>query len=80
MSRTLKGLREAAGLTLRDAAEKLRAIESSAPRTHVGLKHIENRGTKSYPIIRAMSQLYGASIEEVAIAAENSGTKSVIFA
>ena len=80
MRNTLKDLREGAGLSLREAAERLHAIEPSAPQTHVGLKHIENRGTRNYAIIKALANLYGVDMDTVASAAGNSGTKSVILA
>jgi len=71
MQPTLKDLRNAAGLTLQQALDRIREIEPSAPTTIVGLKHIENRGTDRLKILRAMAVVYQVDRSVVEQAAGN---------
>lgn len=65
MGKTLRQIREAAGLSLEEAASRIKEIESSAPRTYMGLWHIEQRGTDRLLLIRAMAKVYKVSALEV---------------
>jgi hypothetical protein len=75
MPETLRDLRKQRQITLEDAVARLREIEPTAPTTHVGLIHIENRGTDRLPIIRGLARVYGLPFEVVASAAENPAQK-----
>ncbi len=69
MEKPLASMRKAAGLTLQEAVDQMQEISSDLPQTHVGLKHIENRGTDRYPVIAALAKIYNRPFQEVAAAA-----------
>lgn len=69
---TLKSIRESAGLTLAEAVKLIRERVPSAPTTPTGLHHLERRGTPDIRVLAGMAQVYGKSLEEVAVAAGNS--------
>lgn len=71
MAQTLRDLRKQANLTLEETVDRLREVEPAAPKTHVGLLHIERRGTDRLPIIRGLAQVFGLPFEVVAEAAAN---------
>lgn len=66
---TLREMREAAGLTLEQAATRLRDAYPGAPRTRVGLWHIEQGGTDRLCLILAMAAVYNQPRAQVEIAA-----------
>lgn len=76
MSKTLRDLRKDAKLTLEETAQKLREVEPTAPKTHVGILHLEKRGTDRLPIIRGLSQVYDVPFDEVAAAATLTSRKN----
>lgn len=69
MGTTLKDMREKSGLTLSQVVEEMQKISTDLPRTHVGLKHIENRGTDRYPVIAALAKIYDPPFSVVAAVA-----------
>jgi hypothetical protein len=71
MADTLRDLRKRAGFKAVEAAQKLHEVEPTAPETHVGLIHIENRGTDRVKIIRGLATVYGFPFEVVEEAAKH---------
>lgn len=69
MAETLKDIRKASSLTLYQIISQLKTIEPTAPATHTGLIHLENRGTDRIRIIRALAQVYGLPLDRVERAA-----------
>jgi hypothetical protein len=70
MPKSLKQLRDEAGLTLEEAVAKVVAIEPSAPASKVGFWHIEKNGTDRLRIIHAIADAYAlprAVVEESAM-------------
>lgn len=81
MELTLKAMRQEANMTLAEVVEKMQVLDASLPRTHVGLKHIENRGTDNVLVIAALSSIYQKKFPEVALAATGKDlSKMVQFA
>ncbi len=63
---TLKQYREQAGLSLAQAAALLKEREPSAPDTRQGLRHIEERGTDSIRILKALAAIYNVDYARLA--------------
>jgi transcriptional regulator with XRE-family HTH domain len=72
MSKTLKQLREESGLTLQQVVDRMQERDSRLPRTHVGLIHIEQRGTDRLLTLRALADIYNVPLSTVEEAAKNS--------
>lgn len=71
----LQKLRLEKNLTLRQALEIMQTVEPCAPKTVVGLKHIESRGTNKIQILRALSRVYDLPIEIIELAARRKVTR-----
>jgi len=50
---------------LREVTERMREVTPDAPRTHVGILHIEERGTDRLSIMRAFAHVYGLPLAEI---------------
>ena len=72
MEKTLKQLRDESGLTLREVVDRMQAFDSTTPKTHVGLLHLEQRGTDRLSILRALASAYEVPLETVVAAASRS--------
>lgn len=70
MATRLKDLRNAAGLTLDEVVNRLLSIVPDAPKTRVGLHHIEQRGTTRLHILRGLATVYGLDLDVVETAAK----------
>ncbi len=79
---TLRAIRKASGLTLRQVLERMAAFDSTMPRTHPTLLYIERQGTENLPTLRALAAAYErplAEIEEAARPANKTRKGSVDF-
>ena len=66
---TLRAIRKASGLTLRQVLERMAAFDPTMPRTHPTLLYIEQHGTDKLPTLRALAAAYERPLEEIERAA-----------
>ncbi len=71
-SETLRDLRLAADLHLREVGERMAASGAPVPATRQGISHIEQRGTKDITLLRALAFAFQVPLERVERAALNS--------
>jgi len=64
-SPTLTDLRKTAKLSMRDAAKLLADKLGEVERSHVSILYIERDGTQKHSVIKALSEIYGVSVEDI---------------
>lgn len=78
MEVSLKSMRSQAGMTLQEVVTKMQEIDPDLPKTHVGLKHIENRGTDNVLVIAALASIYERRLPEVIFAATGKDLSNLV--
>lgn len=69
---TLYDLRKNAGLTAQEVVRRMQLLAPETPNYYEWVIQVERRGTQRIGSLRALSAIYGVSLEEVEAAALNS--------